>query len=80
MKIKYNGNGAIAIPFKDAFTAQITEKEVKPRNGSALIKSADIPLGNRQLISRNLYSPLLKWCVQSRWHIETARDPAKQNS
>jgi len=46
VKIKYNGNGAIAIPFKDAFTAQITEKEVKPRNGSALIKSVDIPLGN----------------------------------
>lgn len=47
MKIKYNGNGAIAIPFKDVFTAQITEKEVKPRNGSALIKSAaDIPFGN----------------------------------
>ena len=47
MKIKYNGNGAIAIPFKDVFTAQITEKEVKPRNGSTLIKSAaDIPFGN----------------------------------
>ena len=46
VKIKYNGNGAIAIPFKDAFTVQITEKEVKPRNGSALIKSVDIPLGN----------------------------------
>ena len=46
VKVKYNGNGAVAVSFKDVFSAQITDKAVKPRNGSTYIKSADIPFGN----------------------------------
>lgn len=46
VKVKYNGNGVVAVSFKDVFSAQIAEKEVKPRNGSTYIKSADIPFGN----------------------------------
>lgn len=46
VKIKYNGNGAIALPFDKVFSAKVGDTAVKIQNGNTYIKSADIPLGN----------------------------------